>query len=168
MRRSLPSRRDERAGQAMTHAPTSNPHQIASPPKCSGRPSSRHPLDSGLRAAAKTETKDEFTPRVILPVLRSRNLKLGNRAGELYTRCIEFGVHPDARTALTTMTHDETKPGEYFTYGYLTIDAARVAYALESWCEIAICALDILALVLPKRFEQVRLHDRLAQLRMSG
>jgi hypothetical protein len=115
----------------------------------------------------KRRCKQEFTGRRIFPALRARNADVGRVAGDLYERSIEYGAHPNARGVLTTMTHEETESEQSFVFAYLTGDGMALRFVIKSWCQNAICALDVLGLVFPERFQELRLVQRSMPMRVN-
>jgi hypothetical protein len=116
---------------------------------------------------AKRRSKQEFTGRAIFPELVSKNPEVGRIASELYERSIEYGAHPNVRGVLTTMTHEEREGEQSFSFTYLTGDNIALQFGMKSWCQNAICALDILELVFPERFEQLRIRERSLPMRVN-
>ena len=113
----------------------------------------------------KRRCKNEFTPRTIFPELRARSPEVARVAGELYERSIDYGAHPNARGVLTTMTHEEGETEDSFSFAYLTGDGIALRFILKSWSQNAICALDLLGLVFPKRFQELKLAQRSVPMR---
>lgn len=116
-------------------------------------------------AETKRQCSQEFTGRVIFPTLREKASVIGDIAGELYERCIDYGAHPNARGVLTTMSYEEDQQGQSFSFAYLSGDTLSLRFALKSWCQVSICALDVLGLVFPKRFTALKMLDQSAPLR---
>ena len=62
----------------------------------------------------RKQCSQEFTPRLIFPVLRAKDPGVERIAHKLYERTIDFGAHPNAAGVLGTMEHKEDSAGDQY------------------------------------------------------
>ena len=106
--------------------------------------------------AARKRCSNEFTPRVMFPILRERDKGLGDIVGELYDRTIDYGAHPNAAGVLTTMEHTEKDGDQEFSFAYFSGEQVPLRFVMKLWCQIGLSCLDLLSYVLPTRFSELK------------
>ena len=102
-----------------------------------------------------------FSGRNLFDSLRARDHRLGEIAGQLYERTIDFGAHPNELGVGSTMDFEERPDGGIsFAYTYLSGDGMPLRLCLKSLAQTGLIVLDILCLIFPKRFAHLKIPQQ--------
>ncbi len=117
--------------------------------------------DAARKLCAKT-----FSGRNLFDALRHRVPPLGEMAGALYERAIEFGAHPNEMAIGSTMEMKETEDGgRTFEYAFLSGDGTPLRLCLKSVAQTGLIVLDILCVVFPVRCKAGRVQEIIARVK---
>jgi hypothetical protein len=120
--------------------------------------SKRDDDEAARKLCAKT-----FSARNLFEALRNRTKPLGDMAGALYERAIEFGAHPNEMAVGSTMEWKDAKDGGHtFEYSFLSGDGLPLRLCLKSVAQTGLIVLDILCLVFPARCRTMRVQEIIA------
>ncbi len=110
----------------------------------------------------RKKSKEEFSTRAYFSELKSCNIKLAKVAKDLYDNLIDFGGHPNERALSSSMEIRETEGfGTQWLQLGLHADPKYINFGIKQTTDIGLCALHILELVFPERFELLGISDRL-------
>ncbi len=123
--------------------------------------------DRGEDDNARKACAIEFSGRNIFPEIRKRDQRIGDVAGRLYERTIDFGAHPNTYALFSSMSTSETETHHRIEFSYIEGDGPAMQLAVRSWSQVAVSCLDVLSLVLPKRFSQLRITERTVLMRQG-
>ncbi|MDB4912734.1 MAG: hypothetical protein JWM95_378 [Gemmatimonadetes bacterium] len=123
--------------------------------------SQRRKSDEARKLCVKT-----FAGRNIFAAIRGRSSVVGEIAGGLYERTIDFGAHPNEMAVGTSMeVTEQADGGLVFGYSYLSGDGLPLRLCLKSAAQTGLIVLDIFTLVFPERSAETAIQARLAPIK---
>ena len=121
----------------------------------------------GADEAARKLCVRTFSGKNLFDTLRARDAQLGEIAGALYERAIEFGAHPNEMAVGSTMEMTEGRDGGLtFAYSFMSGDGMPLRLCIKSLTQTGLIVLDIFALVFPKRSTAAGVQEAIAPIKV--
>ena len=107
-----------------------------------------------------------FSGRNIFDAIRTRDPVLGERAGALYERMIDFGAHPNELSVGSTMElSDRDDGGLSFGYSFMAGDGVPFRHCHKTEAQTGLIVLDTLTLVFPQRAAMTGVQSMIAPIK---
>jgi hypothetical protein len=117
--------------------------------------------------ATKKSVQDEFRIRALLRLLSKHDNRLGEIAGALYERTIDFGAHPNERALSQVIRLTQTESERRFHVNYLTGHTTGMDLCLKSTAQAGVLVLKVFQRVYPERYDLIGLATRLDTLQQN-
>lgn len=115
---------------------------------------------------ARNKVRTEFRVGNLLGAVKACDSQEGGVAELLYNETIDYGAHPNEHALIQRLNiAEEEGKTEFQTTYLLKGDSPASLLALRRSAQVGVCALGVLRLVYPERFELVGITDAIHRLR---
>jgi hypothetical protein len=114
--------------------------------------------------AATKQMKSEFTVGKVRATIAKLDSKLAGIFADLYERTIDFGAHPNERAVTSSAMVTERLGARILTQLYLHTDGLQLDHGLKTAAQVGVCALMLLKMAFPDRFQSLGLDADLTAL----
>lgn len=114
----------------------------------------RHDDANAMAAVLKA-----FTAAKIKATIRAGHPETEAAYAELYQRAIDFGAHPNERAITSSLSIIKGAGKTEYNQAYLVGDGLSLEHGLKSVAQAGVCALNILLIAYPSRFNEVGVSD---------
>ena len=118
----------------------------------------------GEDAATRKTCVREFSGSRLFASLKKQNAAVGERAGKLYERAIDFGAHPNELAVGTLMRIEERETEATVNHAYLSGPGPALQLCLKSLGQTGLIALEIFCLIYPKRCKSALVAETVASI----
>lgn len=95
----------------------------------------------------------KFSTKRLLESLKADDKSLSKIVEKLYSRCIEFGAHPNEKALLSALKIEELPGEKRFEIGYLNVDKLSLEHGLKSSAQVGVVCLKVWEMVFAERFK---------------
>lgn len=117
-------------------------------------------------AASRKKCVREFAGSRLFGSLRKRDNTIGDRAGLLYERAIDFGAHPNELAVGSLMSVEESETVATINHSYLSGDGLPLRLCLKSLGQTGLITLEIFCLLYPKRCKAALVAETVATVKL--